>query len=170
MYHVDHQVSLFVLAKSITVKSSSPCCCQFCFNLIIIQYDRIIPRFGNFIFMRKTRTITRARIFACARLKFYRTSRRHHQDIEQFATTTATQMGMTKTHDTIVGIMVSGTPVPAFIVGIRTELNHSKWNCGSREGMTMTGSSDHWIDIASQRRCGSIAFTATEQQPCYKEK
>ena len=59
-------------------------------------------------------------------------------------------MGMAESVNYTVGIMVTGTAVPAGETGIRTELYHAKGHAGARVGMTMTAGTDERIDIIDQ--------------------
>src|SRR6186713_918719 len=81
----------------------------------------------------------------------YRTGIRHDQNIPQVSPPGAAQMSMRKAHHDTIGIMIAGTPVPAFEDILRTQLHGPERSTGAHKYMPMTAGPDKGIDIGGGR-------------------
>ena len=87
----------------------------------------------------------------------------HQEEVEHVGGTSSTEMRVAEAHDRTVGVVISGAPVPAVVVGIRAQLHHSKRYCGSRIRMAVAASADRDLHmfrevLGTRRRRWSWSF------------
>ena len=96
--------------------------------------------------MRITGTIACVGICLCAWVEFDVANGRHHKDIAKIRVSCATEMSVTKTHDSAVLMLITSTVFiyPGLIltidvmghrIGIGTQLHDAEWSAGSGKSM-----------------------------------
>src|ERR1043166_9853806 len=78
------------------------------------------------------------------------TDHRHKEHVAIIGNSSPTKMCVCETVDEIVGVVITRTTIPASQTRIRTELNHSEWQAGTRESGTMTTGTDDRIDVVRE--------------------
>ncbi len=111
--------------------------------------------------VRETGPVSASRIFTSTRLGPDSPCTWHHKDIEHVTNTRSTQMGVAKSHDRIVRVVVSGTPVPSLVIRVRAELHHAVRDSGPWITVPMTASTDTDVDIS--RHTFRIGFCASRE-------
>jgi hypothetical protein len=91
--------------------------------------------------------ITRSRISLGTCLCPYRTGIRHDQDITKIGDTRTVEMVLSKTLNDTVGVMITGTPVPALVDVAGANLYGAKRNTCTEKDMAMTAGTDVWVYI-----------------------
>src|SRR5260370_34728733 len=81
-------------------------------------------------------------MLACTRYYLCGSCARHQQEVEHVRVSSSTEMCVAETHDGLVGVVVTRTPVPATVVRIRTELHHAERHGGSRIGVSVPAGAD----------------------------
>src|SRR5215204_5282829 len=75
---------------------------------------------------------------------------RHQQDVAVIRDPGAAQVRVAETVNDVIGVVVTGTPVPTCQSSIRTELHHTKRQCCTGKCVTMSAGSNEGIDESSQ--------------------
>ena len=122
-------------------------------NSIIVKKNGVKPRRSFFLLMRKPRAISLIRIFATAGVPFNFTHHGHDHDIHEIASSCPAQMGVAKSHDRTIRIVITGTPVPTPGVGIRAELYHTKGQGSAGKSMAMASGANKRINIGGKVGC-----------------
>ena len=109
------------------------------------QIHGIVTRFSDFGAMIKATSIIK-RIER--RHDGPRSANGHHQHIAIIAYAGTTQMGMRKSINKTIVVMISATTIPTVIdAGIGAQLNHAKGRCRSRKSVSMSARAHKWIDV-----------------------
>ena len=100
--------------------------------------------------MLKPRGVAFFRGAIIQRIQMYRADGRHQQDVAVVGDAGATQMRVAETVDDRIGVVVTGTAVPAGESRVRAELDHAERARGARIRVTMTAGAHEWIYIARE--------------------
>src|ERR1700735_811805 len=87
-------------------------------------------------------------MLAGAGLEFDLAGTRHNEDVQQIATAGPAEVGMGEAHNGAVAAMVAGAPVPAVVVGVRTELHCAEGHGGSGKTMAVPAGTDDDVHVA----------------------
>ena len=139
---IDDDVAGTIGRKSIAMKGYAFGGGELDLYVMVLQPDRVIIRPGDLLAMRVMGGITRSRISLGTCLCPYRTGIRHDQDIAKIGDTGAVEMVLSKTFDDAVGVMVTGTPVPALVDVAGANLYGAEGNAGTEKDMAMTAGAD----------------------------
>ena len=131
---------------------------QLRFDAVILQKHFIIPWHGNLSVVAETRAVACIGVGLCTRIELDFSRDRHHQDIAQIGVSRAAEMGMAKTHDGAVFVLITSTILihsrlinPIDIVwhsvGVGAELHDAERCIGTRKSVPHTISPDDGIDI-----------------------
>ncbi len=72
--------------------------------------------------------------------------RRHEQEVAEVCTARSTQSGVGESIYGIILVIITGAGIPAVNTGVRSRLNHAIGHHGTRMGVTVTSSSDEWVN------------------------
>ena len=113
---------------------------QFRPDVVVAKNDRVITRFCNFVGVAELGSVTFFRMVTRAGDDLRWAGSGHQQEIEHVSNAGATQVRVAKTHDRIVGVVVSRGPVPTFVVRIRAKLHRAEGHRGT--GISMSAGAD----------------------------
>lgn len=125
--------------EGVTVETYPSGSSQFGVQPVVLQEHGIITRSGLFLSMAECRSIG----------FLVETDGPAHgldKDVTVVGHPGATEVGVRKTIDAIVAVMVSAATVPSFQTGVRTELHHSEWACRTGKGVSVASGTDERVD------------------------
>ncbi len=94
------------------------------------------------------RMVVLLRQAAATRLQQHRPLRRHQQHIKHVANARATEMGVRKTHDRAVALVIARTGIPSAVMRIGAELHHAKRQRRPRIRVAMPAGAGEYVDVA----------------------
>ena len=145
--HIQDKSRLLTFRKSIPMHCRTLCRSQFGFYPVCIQKNRIISRFGIFLFMRKSRCERTLLAFCSQKISALHTYSRHQQEISEIRTPGTTKTCMGKAIDRSIFIIISGTGIPTVNTSIWSRLYHAMGNHSTRMGMSMASCTNKRVDI-----------------------
>jgi len=119
-------------------------------DVVILQLNCVIPGLSDFVSVAEARRIARFSIasnLAGFGRKVNVSHSRHQENVAVIGDAGPTKMCMTESVDYVVGIMVTGAPVPACQASVRAKLDHAKRHGGTWESVSVSGGADKWIDV-----------------------
>ena len=143
--------------QSIAVNSNSWSGRQFCLNAVILQLNTVMPSMSSFCVFLKS-----ALVFVPPAFAFPEFGARHDQDVPIVAHSGSLKVGVRKSKNHAVSVVISATTIPSFKSCVGTQLHHAKRRCSTRIRMSVTTGADPGIDLQVQRR-GRVAASVQEQ-------
>ena len=137
-----------------------------------IQNYAVITRGGLLLIVAKPGPVTRAPI--CPIVEDQAVGW-HQQYISIITYTGAAQVSMRKTVDVLIAIVITGTPIPTFQAGIRTELYHPKRHGCPGVSMAMSAGSNKGVDhderiVINEFGCNVLLLFTTDKQEQNQQK
>ena len=145
--HIQNETRFLAFRKRITVHGGTLSGRQLGFHTVSIQENRIISRFGILVPVRKSRSERTLLTLFPKIFHLLLTYGRHQKKITEIGTARTAKACVGKTIDGGIFVIVARTGVPAIDTRIRTRLNHSVRQHGTRMRMSVSSRSDKRIDI-----------------------
>ena len=143
---VDYDSTYITCIECVSVHTCAWSCCKLCLDGLVVHHYRIITWLCYLVLVRED--VCRALI--CTVNSIYRLYSRIEKNVRKVCTTCTAEVGMRKTENGIVRIMIAGTCIPTTYPCIRAELNHTIRCCRTRISMGMEACTDHRIDVINR--------------------
>ncbi len=124
------------------------------------EFDGVVAGLGLLVGVIERRAIAGFGLALVAGHQLHFAHARNQQDIHHVGAAGAAQVGVAKTHDGRVGVVVTGAPVPALVVGVRAELDGTEGHSRSGKGMTVAAGADKDVDVLGHVTGGCLRASA----------
>lgn len=111
MGEIENYLRLICFRKRVAVEAYPISRRQFSENVVVVEADGIVAGPRRFVLVTKARSVAFTGFIGIC-VEIVQTNCRHQQDVAVIWNAGATQMGMTKAVDDVIGVVITGTSIP----------------------------------------------------------